>query len=166
MIIVILGLPGAGKTYLAEKVAKAHNAFYLNIDKIKKQVNENSGDKNGKEETYEAMFSLMEKEATSGKNVVLDATFYRKSLRHHLVSLAHTIDTSLYFIEVVASLKSTRERLSNQRKYSSTDFKLYEKVKQDYEPLEVAHLSLRTDRLSITEMLRQVEEFIGSQEKK
>lgn len=167
MIIVILGLPGAGKSYLAEKVAKAHKATYLNIDEIKKDSNSLDSaisEKMHSNETYEEMFSRMENIVGSGDNVVLDATFYRKTLRKRLVALANKINTTLYFIEVVASVKATRERLSNQRRYSNTDFKHYQQVKQDYELLEVPHLSLRTDRLSITEMLRQVEAYIGEKD--
>jgi predicted kinase len=165
MIVVILGLPGAGKSYLAEKVAKEYDALYLNSDKIKKgnppvidyqDLAKNQG--------YEEMFLFLNEALAEEKNVVLDATFYKKALRNKILKLADQKGVSVYFIEVVASTRVTHERIMKQRKYSDEDLKIYQKVKEQFDPLEVHHLSLRSDRLSITEMLRQVKEFIPAKE--
>lgn len=166
MITVILGLPGAGKSYLAEKIAKEYNALYLNSDKIRKKGNvpvEYSDI--AKANIYEEMFVELEKAVTKGQHIVLDATFYLKPLRERIVKTAENHHVPLYFIEVVASLKVIQERLKRQRKYSDADFKIYQQVKEQFEPLEVPHLTLRSDRLSITEMLRQVKEYIMVKEK-
>lgn len=165
MIVVILGLPGAGKSYLGEKVAKEYHALYLNSDHIRKAGDGAVGyDDIAKANIYKQMFSSMEGAVLDGKHVVLDATFYQKPLRKDLIAMAEKIKVPIYFIEVVASVKVTRERLKKHREYSDADFKVYEQVKQSFDPLEVAHLTLRSDRLSITEMLRQVKEYITEKE--
>lgn len=165
MIVVILGLPGAGKSYLAEKVAKEYNALYLNSDKVKKEnpplidytdLTKNQG--------YEEMFLFLKEALSQGQHVILDATFYKKALRNKILKLADQEGIAVYFIEVVASTRVTHERIMKQRKYSDADLKIYRKVKEQFDPLEVHHLSLRSDRLSITEMLRQVKEFIPLKE--
>lgn len=165
MIIVILGLPGAGKSYLAEKVAKEFNALYLNSDKIRKE-NTSQIDYSdiAKNDIYEEIFTALEEAVTKGQYVVLDATFYRKPLRKRIVTIAEKIKIPIYFIEVVASLKVTQERLKKRRQYSDADFKVYQQVKEKFDPLEVPHLTLRSDRLSITEMQRQVKAYISAKQ--
>lgn len=161
MITVILGLPGAGKSYLAEKVAKELNALYVNSDKIRKEgMVQVDYSEMAKISMYEEMFSSVKDATTKGQHVVLDATFYRKPLRERIMTTAKAANVPIYFIEVIASLKVIQERLKKQRKYSDVDVKLYQQVKEQFEPLEIPHLTLRSDRLSITEMLRQVNEYI------
>lgn len=165
MIVVILGLPGAGKSYLAEKVAKEYDALYLNSDKIKKG-NPPTIDYSdlAKNQGYEEMFTFLKEALADEKHVVLDATFYKKSLRNKILKLADQEGAPVYFIEVVASTRATHERIMKQRRYSDEDLKIYKKIKEQFDPLEIQHLSLRSDRLSITEMLRQVKEFIPMKE--
>ena len=38
--ILIMGLPGAGKTYLAERLVPYLNAVWLNADKVRKAAND------------------------------------------------------------------------------------------------------------------------------
>lgn len=160
MIVVILGLPGAGKSYLAEKVAKEYDALYLNSDKTRESPSVVNYTEPTKNQVYDEMFVILGEALSARKHVVLDATFYKKFLRNKILKLAEQEETSVYFIEVVASTRVTHERIMKQRKYSDADLKIYQQIKEQFDPLEVPHLSLRSDRLSITEMLRQVKEFI------
>ena len=56
MKILIMGLPGAGKTTLASKLVKKINAKWLNADQVRKDANDfdfsekgrKTGNKNGK----------------------------------------------------------------------------------------------------------------------
>ena len=40
MKILIMGLPGSGKTYLADKLAPKLNAVWLNADRVREEYND------------------------------------------------------------------------------------------------------------------------------
>jgi predicted kinase len=61
-----------------------------------------------------------------GENVVLDATFFKNSIRQKFIEASGGL-SPIIFIEVVANETLTRERLKNKRLDSEADFAVYEK---------------------------------------
>ena len=70
--ILIMGLPGAGKTYLADKLVPKINAVWLNADKVRKEANDWDFSPEGRIRQANRMKDLSQKALDEGKNVVAD----------------------------------------------------------------------------------------------
>ena len=70
--ILIMGLPGAGKTTLAKKLSSLLNASWLNADEIRKKYNDWDFSLEGRERQAKRMFDLAEKLNKEGKIVIAD----------------------------------------------------------------------------------------------
>ncbi len=72
MKILVMGLPGAGKTTLASKLASLINAKWLNADKIRKETNDWDFSKEARKRQAKRMDDLAEKYIKEGHHVVAD----------------------------------------------------------------------------------------------
>ena len=67
-----MGLPGAGKTYLAERLAPYLKAVWLNNNKVRKEANDWDFSPEGRQRQAKRMKGLAQKALGKGKNVVVD----------------------------------------------------------------------------------------------
>tara|TARA_Y100001958_G_C21089227_1_gene442878 strand:- start:12 stop:806 length:795 start_codon:yes stop_codon:yes gene_type:complete len=70
--ILIMGLPGAGKTYLAKEVYKELNAVWINGDNIRKKFKDWDFTKKGRIRQARRLNKLSNDYVRKGKNVVVD----------------------------------------------------------------------------------------------
>ncbi len=70
--ILIMGLPGAGKTTLASKLIKLISAKWLNADEIRKKANDWDFSKEGRRRQAKRMADLANKYKSQGHNVIAD----------------------------------------------------------------------------------------------
>lgn len=167
MIVAVLGLPGSGKTYLAAALAAWLNARLISSDQVRRQMNQNGKyDEQAKEAVYLEMLSLMEPGVRDRQTVVLDATFYKASLRTLLLEKAAELGVPVYFIEVRAAEATIQKRVSQKRPDSEADFAAYLKVKQEFEPLSGPRLVLFSDRRSLDQMLGAATAYLDDHENK
>jgi predicted kinase len=97
-------------------------------------------------------------EATDkGKNVVLDATFYKDKFRELFIINSRE---KIAFIKVWANEKLTQERIQKKRKFSEADFDVYKSLKQEWEPVKQPHLILESTNENIDAMLQKAEEYL------
>lgn len=157
MVIMVLGLPGSGKSYFAEKLAQHIGAEYLNSDRIRKVMfQERTYSEAEKLKVYEAMLKKMQDTIAKEKDVVLDATFYKNKTREPFIKRHEEI----VFIEVWADEKIIQERLKENRLYSEADFKVYQLIKQNWEPLEKPHLKLQSTNNNIDVMVQSALNYL------
>ena len=71
-IILIMGLPGAGKTTLAEELAPKLNAKRLNADEVRKQANDWDFSEEGRKRQAKRMAEFALKLKNQGNHVVAD----------------------------------------------------------------------------------------------
>ena len=71
-IILIMGLPGAGKTTLANELAKLIKAKRLNADEIRKDANEWDFSEEGRTRQSKRMAEAALKMKSEGNNVIAD----------------------------------------------------------------------------------------------
>jgi predicted kinase len=161
MIIVVLGLPGSGKSYFAQALAMDINAHYLNSDLIR-----NEKGARGKYSTedkmlvYQTMAEKARQIVLTGNDVVVDGTFYLAATVDLFRTLSSTLATAIVFISIVAHEQLIRERLSQVRKDSEANYDVYLKIKEVVEPLEVAHLTLQSSKNNIDDMLSRAKDYI------
>lgn len=156
MILVVFGLPGSGKSYFAQHLAQRLDAAYLSSDRIRKELLEVRSYKEAeKNQIYQEMFERIPIALETHKYVVLDASFYQKSTRMLLKSMAEHLGQALHFIELRADEEIIRERVAKKRPFSEADFSVYKKIKKIFEPFPDKHLILESRRDNLQEMLER-----------
>ena len=70
--ILIMGLPGAGKTYLAERLTPLLDANWLNDDKVRKEADDWDFSLEGRQRQANRMKNLANKSIASGKHLIAD----------------------------------------------------------------------------------------------
>ena len=161
MIIVVFGLPGSGKSYFAKHLAEELSTSYLSSDTIRNEVLSSksySGDE--KSRIYDIMLERCRALVKDGNSVILDATFFKKSVRQRAIDLASEISCRIVFIEVWADEKIVKERVSKKREESDADFDVYLKIKKEFEELDTEHLKLESTQSNIAEMLQIAKEHL------
>lgn len=162
MVIIIMGLPGSGKSFFAARLAALLHAAYASSDHIRKSIFPvRTYSLKEKEQVYEEMINRMRRSISEGKNIVIDGTFYLESIRQKFIRNASP-NCTIIFIEIVATEAIIRERLKTSRKDSEADFNVYQSLKIKWEPLQEAHLTLHSTDENIAEMLEIANQYIQS----
>ena len=72
MIILIMGLPGSGKTTLAKKLFPMFNAVWLNADKVREEANDWDFSELGRSVQANRMKRLAQDARDNNRNVIAD----------------------------------------------------------------------------------------------
>lgn len=163
VLVVVMGLPGSGKSYFAKNLAKEIGAEYLGSDDLRKELGlMGQYSMHNKMAVYEEMFRRAKKIHASGKSLVLDGTFFLQQVRDEVIFLAKSLSWKLFLIHVTASEGLIAKRLSKPREDSEADLEVYHKIKSEFEPILEKHLSLRSSNLNLSENLGKAIKFIHS----
>ena len=100
MKILIMGLPGSGKTTLAKKLVPMFNAFWLNADKVREEANDWDFSEQGRLRQAERMRLLAYKAKSENRNVIADfvcpTEYTRKEFNADYTIWMNTIKTGRY----------------------------------------------------------------------
>lgn len=166
-LIIVLGLPGTGKTTFASALATAINAKHLNSDMVRDSFGKRGHyDVSSKDAIYNEMLKQTEEYIQSRDTVIIDATFYKENLRLPYSKLSEKYNVPIFWIELKAEESEIQKRVGKKRKYSEADFEVYLKIKKSYEPLTYERLVLWSDQLSLEEMVEKTMEFLRLKSKK
>jgi predicted kinase len=108
---------------------------------------------------YYEMINQMQLAVKEKKDVVLDGTFYKHSIRKFFIQKANRAG-GIIFIEVRAEESLIQERLQHKRIDSEADFKVYNVIKAQWEPLGEKHLILQSTNDNITSMLQTAIDYL------
>jgi predicted kinase len=140
LIILFCGLPGVGKTTLADELAPLINAIVLSTDKIRKElISEPTYTKEEKQLIYDVILLVARYlHNATGVNCILDATFNtEESRRTARKKLANIASDQIYIVECVCPEDIVISRLKARKgDYSDADIDIYRKMKQVYEPVK------------------------------
>ncbi len=160
-MVVITGLPGTGKSTFAKALAEAIGAKHLNTDIIRDALGKRGQyDSDTKAAIYAEMLRQTAILLENGGSVIIDGTFYKKKLRQPYIALAKKYGITIQWMEIRAAEDIVRHRVNCYRDYSEADFEVYLKIKSQYEQLEVPHLKLHSDQLSIPEMIEKARRYL------
>ena len=83
MKILIMGLPGSGKTTLAKLIVPMFNALWLNADEVREEANDWDFSEDGRRRQSLRMRSLAEQAVGNNRNVVADFICPTEKTREH-----------------------------------------------------------------------------------
>jgi len=83
MKILIMGLPGSGKTTLAQKLVPMFNAVWLNADKVRKEADDWDFSEDGRARQSLRMRSLAEEAVGNNRVVIADFVCPTEKTREH-----------------------------------------------------------------------------------
>lgn len=164
MIVMVSGLPGSGKSYFAERLAKALDAEYLSSDRLRKELfSQRTYSDSEKSAVYVEMLKKMKTAIAENRNVVLDATFHKKS-RRNLFSIHST--EQIHVIKVYADKEIIRERLRKPRTDSDADYRVHQLIEQEWEPITQEHLQLQSTNDNIDQMIGKALKYLKDDEER
>jgi len=169
-VVVIFGLSGSGKSFLASILHEECGYEWLRSDVIRKELaglkpHESAKAEFGKgiyteemtKKVYEEMIKRAKELVEKGKKVVLDATFLKKWQRELVLkNFKETL-----FILAYAPEEVVKERLKNRVDVSDADWEVYLKQKGSFEkPEEVNYCVINTNK-SREELVRELKKLVG-----
>lgn len=159
MVVIVFGLPGSGKTFFAEALAKEFGAKHYNTDLIRKEtVKSPSYLQEEKMDVYKSLLSKIRK----GTSLVLDGTFYKNTLRESFAEVAKQNKMKVFFIEIKAGEDVIRTRVKEKRPDSDADYNVYLKIRNEFEEMKEDHLVLWSDKQTIEEMKANAVNYISA----
>jgi len=164
LLILVMGLPGSGKSYFSRHLAEKMSALYLSSDRIRAEMKLTGNyDEESKQKVYDRLEERAREALLNGKTVLVDATFHKKKRREQFAALARKTGARLKVICIEADEALIRERLQKPRKESEADLSVYRKLKKEFEAVEPDHLSLPSGRDNLAEMLSRAENYLQTE---
>ncbi len=177
-LIMITGLPGTGKTFLAKKLTKSLPCqyIYISTDRVRRNLFDFShhqyvpfGDKLYTQEkrdlVYNALYLIIDILLSQKLSVIVDGTFYSQIKRQPLFSICQRLNQKLFIIETMCSediiKQRIKERKIKEKNTSDADFDIYLEIKERFEPIITPHLEINTGKdLSI--IIEEVRTYIDN----
>jgi predicted kinase len=151
-LIIFSGLPGTGKSSLAEALGEALGIpvfakDWLEATLLRCSLKSTSADKSLGFASYELLTVLAERQLIFGQSVILDSVAATKTIRKRWYRLAEKYRTNCRIIECVCSDESLHRSQLTQRQrnipgWHELEWSEVERVKQYYSPWEGEHLVL------------------------
>ena len=161
-LILVCGLPGSGKSFFAKHLSEIMQAAYFNSDICRKELfpNNRTYSEKEKQSVYDALISSTETNLIHHTSVVLDATFYKNSLRLPFYNLASQLNCPYSIIYISAEESLIKERTSQIREDSEADYSVYLSLKDLFEPIEKPYLTLQSTNKNIDTLLSTALTFL------
>ena len=148
-LYVVCGLPGTGKSTVAELVSGLKSGIHIRSDVERRVIFKLDFDKHyyrGFEQdvyspeatcmTYRKMHEMADKLLENHKTVILDATYSRRELLDEVIRVATTKNVPIKLLYCKTSDEIARERITAKREAYESDatWAVYQKMKQRFTP--------------------------------
>ncbi|WP_162417196.1 AAA family ATPase [Cyclobacterium roseum] len=161
MLVLVMGLPGSGKSFFAKRLAEMSEMVYLNSDQVRIELGlRGRYSSDDRQKVYAALVGQTKGLLNDKKSVLVDATFQRKKNRREFQGLAKKLNCPIAFIRVWAEEGLVEKRLAIEREESDADFSVYQKLKLDFDPLEGEYLDIRSEDGKIDRMIQQALDYL------
>ncbi|WP_115864844.1 AAA family ATPase [Halorussus litoreus] len=141
-MVVVCGLPGVGKTTVAEDVAERVDGRLLRTDVVRKDLfpDPEYTDEES-QRVYAELFERTRETIRNGKNVVLDGTFREAENRERAVDLSESLDAGFRLVKVECAESVVRERIRRRENDASdADFDVYTMYRDGFDPISADHV--------------------------
>lgn len=147
-VITVSGLPGSGKSTVAENLAKKLSLPVFSIDPIEGAMMRSGISKEATGiAAYEIAMALADEHLKLGHSVVIDAVSPVEAARDMWREVAKTNNAQLVIIEVVCSdeqlhKQRIEKRVRNIKGMAEITWERVQERKREFEPWQDAHLTL------------------------
>ena len=153
MLIVFGGLPGTGKTTVAQTLARKLAAVYLRIDTFEQAIKScNSGGTEIEAAGYVTAYAVAGDNLQLGSTVVADSVNSLQITRSAKRNIAFEAGVQIFEIELICSDAAIHRRRVEGRKPDIPHFQLptwQSVLERRYDPWESAHLVVDTAKFSV-----------------
>ncbi|SEJ73319.1 hypothetical protein SAMN05192553_11035 [Cyclobacterium xiamenense] len=161
MVVLIMGLPGSGKSFFAKRLAKARGLVYLSSDRVRIELNRRGQyAPEDRQRVYAAMEKRTDRLLALGNAVLVDATFQQRAHRLPFAKIAKRYRQPFACIQIVADEMVVKQRLSKRREESEADVAVYEKLKADFDPIDQGHLDICSEDGQIEVMIERAQAYL------
>ncbi|SRR6266851_4891772 len=157
MLIVLSGLPGAGKTTIARGLARELAAVYLRIDSIEQAIRGSERPVEG--EGYDVAYAVAEDNLRLGSIVVADCVNPWPLTRDEWRAVAERTGVPVLDVEIVCSDAQEHRRRVETRVAEITGHRLptwQEVVERDYRAWDSQRIVIDTARLNVEQSVRTI----------
>jgi len=140
-LAVVCGLPGVGKSTVAERVAAHLDAEVLRTDVIRKELFEDPAYTDAETEAvYAELIDRARDRVADGRAAVLDATFADARFRADVREMGERAAGSFDLVEVECDQSVVRRRIERRDGISDADFEVHLHFKRVFDGIETDHV--------------------------
>ena len=172
VLIVVCGLPGAGKSYFSRLLTEQVSLLVLESDSLRKVLFPRPTYKSTEStQLFTAIHILIAELLEKGVPVLFDATNLVESHRQRLYHIAVRAGTKLVLIQLTAPPSVVRERLEGRaagidpHDHSDADWQVYLRMQSTVEPIVQKHLVVDTSSdisPAIQKVLQEIESWTST----
>jgi predicted kinase len=108
-LIVMVGIPGSGKSYNAEQIARKENATIVASDQVRKQLYGDESIQGKPQDVFNVVYKTVDKLLSEGKSVILDATNIKRKKRINLLKKYKDVYKECYYVNTPLELCIKRD---------------------------------------------------------
>lgn len=160
MFIAMAGLPGTGKSAIADQLGKRLNALVLNKDKIRAELflKETINFSQEQDDLCMEVLFIISKyllRAKPEQTIIIDGRTFSKSYQvEQLLSRAESLKVKPVIVECICDDAIIKQRLDHDQhtgahQAGNRTYKLYLELKEKAEPITVDHLVINTSNESL-----------------
>jgi len=139
-LVALCGLPGVGKSTVAEYVTEQLGATRLRTDVIRKELfDEPAYTDSETDRVYRELYERAEDQLAAGGSVVLDATFADADHRTEARDAAARHGVGFRLIEVVCEQAVAERRIATRDDVSDADVDVYHRFQSEFDAVESEH---------------------------
>jgi len=163
-LLIMIGLPGAGKSSIVGKMSDWCDFVVIQTDGIRKQLNDRPAySADAMASIYDICYALIAKRLRAGQRVVFDASNYLHARRQRAIDLATLEGSPIALCRVQAAQSETYQRLIAReranRATSDADWAVYQWMVENQEPLTIPHLIIDSSHAPIEESARLLYDY-------
>jgi predicted kinase len=130
VMIILHGLSGSGKTWLAQQLRESYGAIQIRSDverkrllgfsaetKTKSAIGKGAYSADMTSQTYQRLLDLASLIVQAGPSVIVDATFLKQSHRQQFKELAESLKVPFVILDIQASEDILRSRITKRAEY-------------------------------------------------
>ena len=143
-LLVVIGLPGVGKTTVARELADRTDARLVRTDVVRTDCFDDPAYTAAERRTvYDEAFGRARDSLDGGGSVVLDGTFRKRTDRERAVGVAAATDSVLGVVAVECEPSVAESRIAaRENDESDADVAVYREYRDRFEPIRLPHATV------------------------
>jgi predicted kinase len=144
MLVVVCGVPGVGKTSVAEYAAARLDAELLRTDVVRKDLFADPEYTDGEARAvYEELLARAEEELGPDGTVVLDGTFHARPFREWALRTAERTGVDCRLLKVECEPSVARERIRDREgDESDADVRVHDMIREQFDPVAADNVAV------------------------